>query len=364
MAQSKILLGSKAFMERLEEVGSNAKDSLLAQAMTFEGDAAGRWLIDTMKASPAKDKRLLVDSYSKVVINDHFVKSYKYLKDSDFRKEVRATTRLIQEAKSSGIEVEFTNPVGWLGQKYPLRNHKKMVVVDGETSFLGGINFSDHNFEWHDMMVELHDEKLGMSLVSDFNSTWKGLNQSRFIQTDEGSLYLFNGVKSNRLYEDLFQHIQGAKKTVQIISPYISEPLLGVLRLVAANGVEITVVSPQENNKSIFKNIILSEQKKGYFKLKEYPGMSHMKAILIDDDKLIFGSSNYDLVSYYFEQEVVFVSEDPNLIEDFMTKVMTEVREVSKADQFSSFDTKKASVIMNLLDKVGGFASRTFLRPH
>lgn len=351
-------------MERLERLAGNAQDSLLAQAMTFEGDAAGRWLIDIMIASPAKDKRLLIDSYSKVVINDHFVKSFKYLKDSDFRNEVRATTRLVAEAKSAGIEVMFTNPIGWFGQKYPLRNHKKMVIVDGETSFLGGINFSDHNFEWHDMMVELHDRTLGASLVSDFNSTWRGVNQSTSIRTDQGELYLFNGVKSRVLYEDLFSHIKAAKKTVQIISPYISEPLLGVLRMIAANGVEITVVSPQENNKSIFKNIILSEQQKGYFHLKEYPGMSHMKAILIDDEKMIFGSSNYDLVSYYFEQEVVFVSEDVNLIEDFKTKVMMEVREVSSADQFSPFETKKASTIMNLLDKIGGFASRTFLRPH
>ncbi|MEO9488406.1 MAG: phosphatidylserine/phosphatidylglycerophosphate/cardiolipin synthase family protein [Ekhidna sp.] len=351
-------------MERLEKVAGEAKDSLHAQAMTFEGDAAGRWLIDIMKASPAKDKRLLIDSYSKVVINDHFIKSFKYLLDSAFRNEVKETSKLIKEAKKAGIEVKFTNPIGLLGQKYPLRNHKKMVVVDAEISFLGGINFSDHNFEWHDMMVELHDKKLGDHLVSDFHSTWNEVNQSTSVKTDEGTLFLFNGEKSKTLYENFFEHIRSAKKSVQIISPYISEPLLGVLRKVAANGVEITVVSPQENNKSIFKNIILSEQRKGYFKLKEYPGMSHMKAILIDDQKLIFGSSNYDLVSYYFEQEVVFVSNDQHLVQDFKTKVMTEVREVSNDDEFSPLQTKKASITMNLLDKVGGFASRTFLRPH
>ncbi|MEP1035429.1 phosphatidylserine/phosphatidylglycerophosphate/cardiolipin synthase family protein [Ekhidna sp.] len=351
-------------MERLEKIAGEAKVSLLAQAMTFEGDDAGKWLIDIMKASPAKDKRLLVDSYSKVVINDHFVKSLKYLNDAAFRNEVKETANLIDEAKSAGIDVKFTNPIGLFGQKYPLRNHKKMVIADGKISFLGGINFSDHNFEWHDMMVELYDEKLGNNLVSDFDFTWKGVNQSIAVETNEGMLYLFNGAKSQSIYQHLFQHIKSAKKSVQIISPYISEPLLGVLRSVAANGVEITIVSPQENNKSIFKNIILSEQQKGYFQLKEYPGMSHMKAILIDDIKLIFGSSNYDLVSYYFEQEVVFVSEDQHLIKDFISKVMTKVSEVSDTEVFSWFQTKKASTIMNLLNKVGGFASRTFLRPH
>ena len=351
-------------MQRLEEVTSTANESFLAQAMTFEGDEAGKWLIEIMKASPAKDKRLLIDCYSKVVINDHFILSKKYLSDKEFRSEVKATKSLIKDARNEGIEVKFTNPVGILGQKYPLRNHKKMVIVDGKHSFLGGINFSDHNFAWHDMMVELSDAKLGSSLTQDFTKTWDGTNQSTTSKTDDGQLYLFNGSKSKSLYDDFFGHIKSAKKSVQIISPYISEPLLGVLRSVAANGVKITIVSPQENNKSIFKNIILSEQQKGYFELKEYPGMSHMKAILIDDEKLIFGSSNYDLVSYYFEQEVVFVSQDNDLIQDFKKKVMSEVSEPTGNDQFSKFATWKATALMNLLDKVGGVVSKTILRPH
>ncbi len=350
-------------MKRLEEASGKAKNSFLAQAMTFEGDAAGMRLIDIMKASPAKDKRLLIDSYSKVVINDHFVKSLKYIKDTSFRHEVKRTYQLIEEARTAGIQVSFVNPVGFFGQKYPLRNHKKMVIVD-DSSFLGGINFSDHNFAWHDMMVEIVDEKLGKSLKGDFDQTWSGTNQSRTTKTDEGQLYLFNGSKSKDLYDDFFDHIKQSKKSIQIISPYISEPLLGVLRSVAANGVKITIVSPQENNKSIFKNIILAEQKKGYFELLEYPGMSHMKAILIDDEKLIFGSSNYDLVSYYFEQEVVFVSEDKELIGEFKSKVMSEVRQPKEGDEFSDIAAWKASALMNMLDKIGGVMSRTILRPY
>lgn len=363
MAKSKILLGSEAFMKRLEEVASNASQSFYAQAMTFEGDQAGKWLVEVMKSSPAKEKKLLIDSYSKLVINDHFIPSLKYFQDLEFRNEVKETSKMVKEAQQNGIEVKFTNPIGFLALKYPLRNHKKMVIIDGKISFLGGINFSDHNFAWHDMMVEVSDKKLGKSLVEDFEKTWQGHNQSRTIETDKGQLYLFNGSKSKRLYQSFFDHIRGAKKYVQVISPYISEPLLGVLRSIADKGVEITVISPQENNKSIFKNIILSEQEKGYFHLKEYPGMSHMKAILIDDEKLIFGSSNYDLVSYYFEQEVVFVSEDKALIREFQEKVLADVGAFN-ADSVSAFGKRKADFLMGMLNKVGGFMSRTFLRPH
>lgn len=363
MAKSKILLGSEAFMKRLEEIASKASDSFYAQAMTFEGDSAGKWLIEVMKSSPARKKRLLIDSYSKLVINDHFVPSIKYFNDQQFNHEVKETKRLVLEAQKNGIEVRFTNPVGFLALKYPLRNHKKMVVVDRKTCFLGGINFSDHNFAWHDMMVEVSDQKLGESLVEDFDNTWDGKNQSRTIQTEQGQLYLFNGSKSKDLYQSFFEEIKGAKKHVQVISPYISEPLLGVLRSLADKNVEITIISPQENNKSIFKNIILSEQEKGYFRLKEYPGMSHMKAILIDGKKMIFGSSNYDLVSYYFEQEVVFVSEDRELISEFKEKVLADVTDFN-FESVSNFGKRKADLLMGLLNKVGGFMSRTILRPH
>lgn len=364
MGKSEILLGSDAFMKRLEKIAAKAKNTFYAQAMTFEGDTAGRWLIDIMISSPAKDKKLLIDSYSKVVINDHFVPSLKFFFDKEFRVEIEATRRLIKEAKAAGIGVKFTNPIGLFGYKYPLRNHKKMVVIDGEHSFLGGINFSDHNFAWHDMMVSLADPDLGKHLTRDFRWTWHGKNQYGSASTASGELFLFNGAKSKGLYEQFFDQVREAKKSVTVISPYISEPLLGVLRSVAANGVKIVIISPQENNKSIFKNIILAEQQKGYFELKAYPGMSHMKAILIDDKKLVFGSSNYDLVSYYFEQEVVFVSKDSDLIDQFREKVLSDVKSLPKDDGFTKWELKKAVGIMRALEKIGGFASRTFLHPH
>lgn len=364
MENSQILLGSEAFKRRLEIVSQNAKQSLFVQAMTFEGDSAGEWLINTMRNSPAKNKKLLIDSYSKVVINDHFVFSTKYWRDKKFRDEVKRTKRLIAEAKSAGIKIKFTNPIGFFGQKYPLRNHKKMVIVDSEYSYLGGINFSDHNFEWHDMMIELYSADLGESLANDFNETWKGNNQSISINTDKGSLYLFNGAKSKQLYDQLFSNILAAKKKVSIISPYISEPLLGVLKKTADKGVDITIITPKENNKSIFKNLILAEMKKGYFQLKEYPGMSHMKAVLIDDEKLIFGSSNYDLISYYFEQEVVLSSDDTEIINQFKKEVLSEVKDYNEQERISTWNVKKASFIMSLVNRFGKISSRSILRPH
>lgn len=360
---AKILVGSRQFMEHLKEVALAARESFYVQAMTFEGDAAGEELIDIMIASPADDRRLLIDSFSKVVISDSFVFSTRYLKDSAFRREITQTRALIKKVEQSGVKVRFTNPVGWLMSKYPLRNHKKMMIADDKVAFLGGINFSDHNFEWYDMMIELKDGKIAKCLAQDFQSTWLGKNQSSVFEFIDSSLWLFNGAKSERLYDRFFERIRSARKSVQVISPYVSDPLLSVLKETSAKGVGISIISPEENNKSIFKKNLLSELSKGYFKLLHYPKMFHLKAILIDDEMLFFGSSNYDLVSYYFEQEVVFTTTGTQLVSEFKNAVMKPMLEAAAVFDSTPPKSGASAHIMKMLNAFGKIASRTILKP-
>lgn len=350
-------------MQNLSARAASASHALFVQAMTFEGDKAGEQLIRLMMESPAKDKRLLVDSYSKAVINDSFVFSPKYVLDKEFRDEVISTRRLIKMARENGIAVKFTNPLGFLMMRYPLRNHKKMVIVDEETSYLGGINFSDHNFEWHDMMIGMEDNAIGKLLADDFKSTWEGKNQSKTVSTKDTAVYFLNGRKSFSLYENLFDKIKKAKHSVEVISPYVSDPLLLVLRETATRGVQTSIISPSENNKSFFKNLLYSELRHGYFDLYEYPGMSHLKAILIDGKTLLFGSSNYDLISYYFEQEVVVELQDESLIADFKKQILNPARKKSLQVE-NATDSIKPRLVMNALKLFCRISSKTILRPH
>lgn len=361
---SRVLIGAQAFMKDFEERSLEANDSIMVQAMTFEGDAAGEQLIDVMLKSPAKQKRLLVDNYSNAVINDSFIISPKYLKDKSFRDEVANTKAILEKAKENGIEVGWTNPLGFLMLRYPLRNHKKMVVVDGKTTYLGGINFSDHNFEWHDMMIAIEDEAIGESVSDDFDKTWLGENQSLATTHDDSTIYFFNGVKSADLYDKLFRVIKSAKQTVEVISPYVSNPLLKVLQGASNNGVDVSIISPEKNNKGIFKNILLSELEKGYFKMYEYPGMSHLKAILIDGNTLLFGSSNYDIVSYYWEQEVVLESHDEALIGEFKDKILDPAKKEAKEVVSGRSGWSASSSIIKALEIFCRTTSKSVLRPH
>lgn len=361
--QSKILVGAKEFMEALKSRALAATQSLYVQAMTFEGDTAGESLINLMIHSPAKDKRLIIDSFSKVVVSDHFVFGPKYWKDKNFRAEVRNTYQLIEKARSHGIQVKFINPTGPLMLQYPLRNHKKMMIVDRVYSYIGGINFSDHNFEWYDMMVELVDAHTSNELHQDFLQTWRGVNQSNVLNLDQNQLFFFNGIKSEHLYEEFFDLIRNAKENILVISPYISDPLLPILIEKAKSGIALEIISPAQNNKGIFHDYMISQYTKGLFDLTHHPGMFHLKAMVIDGEILVFGSSNYDLISYHFEQEVVVVCEETSLIQEFINKIVDPMKEISKPYVPNGVSSVKSKVILKIVSMLSHIFSRSFLKP-
>ena len=207
MNDSTFLLDAKTFMDDLDYFATKAKFSFYVQAMTFEGDEAGQALIDIMSKSPAKDKRILIDAYSTVVVNDRFVFSRHYIFDKDFRSEVQATKKLITKAKERGIKIKFTNPIGFFMSRYPCRNHKKIISIDGNRCYLGGINFSDHNFAWHDFMMRCDKKAISTAIHKDFLNTWEGNNANQRYRYEDDQLYLFNGIKSQALYDEFFQEI-------------------------------------------------------------------------------------------------------------------------------------------------------------
>lgn len=356
-----LLVDSEEFMNDLEHRILKAKNRVLIQAMTFEADKAGMRLYGALKESLATKKILCVDAYSLVNINDGWAFGARYLTNTDHRSEVNSTREILKSSGEFGVKVVITNPIGFFGEKYPFRNHKKLMIVD-EVAYLGGINFSNHNFAWHDFMIRISDSMVVEALAKDFRITCQNKNQSGTNTTDSGRLYFMNGASSSQQYGQLFDEILKAKRSVTILSPYVSDPLLTKLSELNTS-VKISIVTPRENNKSLMKNALYGRIRKSNFKLYEYSGrMSHLKAILVDDTKLVFGSSNFDIVSYHLEQEVVMVSEDENLIAQFKERILNPDIENSQVVDLKSLNTYwAAQLAMFLLKRV--VAVLAFFRP-
>ena len=319
-----ILLGAPAFMARLEADVAAACQRVLVQAMTFEADGAGLALVHALRRSAAGDRRLLVDAFTHHVINDRFVNAPLALLDRPLQREARATRRLFAALERDGIPVGITNMrVGPFMARYPLRNHKKMIIVDGDLCYIGGINFSDHNFAWHDMMIRCRDRDLAAFLTGDFDATWQGRNLSRAGRFGSGTVYSLDGGRSRSLYRPLLGCIAGARKSLYVHSPYVTPPFADAVCQAAQNGARVTVLCPGKNNKPLAAAGLAAGLAHPGIRFRRLDGpMSHLKAILVDGQFLLAGSSNFDLISYHLEQEIMVLFHQPALARAFMEKVL------------------------------------------
>ena len=239
--------------------------------------------------------------------------------DRPFRDEVRATSAMFRDLVANGVGVRVTNPFGPLYSGRPFRNHKKIIVAD-DVAYVGGINFSDHNFEWPDLMLRLEGPAAGL-LAQDFDWTYRG--EGRAWSTDAGSVALhgLDGRTNPVSFAPLIELIAAARSSVFVISPYFSFPFLEALGRAAAGGAEVTLVTPQANNKPFIRDYLSWAAPRLGIQVRLAPQMIHMKGVLIDGRTLIAGSANFDFVSYRAEEEIVAVVSDPAVCAAFAREV-------------------------------------------
>jgi len=323
MAKVKILIDSQNFWDHLAQDIKSAKKNIYLQTLSFEGDQTGQSLLKVLTDTKADDIKIISDQYIKYVINDKFIYSLKNLLDEKLQDEVKATKKLINSFKDNNIKVKILDPPGIPLIKIINCNHKKIVQIDDQISYIGGINFCEHNFLWHDMMLRIEDPAISYFFQTDFLKTWNGedLDLSQTFENIE--IKLTNGNNNKKYFQRVIDLIASAKKSIFIESPYLTFPFYKPLREAKNRGVEINIITPQNNNKKIIGEYIKWEAARSNFNLYHYPEkMTHLKAMLIDNHILITGSSNFDFLSYRIYKETIIIIKDKKIIDDFKEKVI------------------------------------------
>ncbi len=329
-----LLIGSKQFWDRLKPEILNARKRVYIQTLSFEGDSVGLDMAQTMIRSDAVDRRIVVDHYSNHIINDRFIYFPGNKGDKELWAEVASTRQMITNLNQNGVQAVFVNPFGWLYCHIPRRNHKKIIVVDDNICYIGGINFSDHNFTWHDMMVRIEDPRVTEFLAGDFLLSCEQKHFGGELEVENMRVISFDGKNNTRLFAPLMDKIEYAQKSIVIHSPYLCQPFTGLLRKASERGVSITVFSPLNNNKIQLQEYIQWESRRSGWDLYLYRDeMLHLKSMLIDDTYLVLGSCNFDYFSRYFEQETIAIITDEVLIGDFKDRVIE--KDISRSVKYS-----------------------------
>lgn len=239
--------------------------------------------------------------------------------------------KYINQLKEVGIEVHSFLPMhfGRFISSINYRNHRKIVIVDGNIAFTGGINVSDKYIKgdpilgvWHDMHLQLKGPIVN-SLQAVFAVDWSFasskddvLSAKYFLQQPNMGSSIAQTVSSgpdsnfSSIQQLYFSMINRAKKYVYIINPYIipGEALLVALQVAALSGVDVRLLLSANSDSFLVKWTVRS-----YFedfleagvKIYLYPdGFLHSKVIVSDDELTSIGTANLDIRSFEQNYEV------------------------------------------------------------
>ena len=319
----RLLVDSDEFATQLLQDISAARSRVYVQAMTFDADRAGLGIAQMLMDGAAPDRRVLIDDVSRYIVSDRFIYSPGNWWDRELRREWRATRNLAEEFRRQGIGIKITNPYGRFWRRFFARNHKKMAVIDGRISYIGGINFSDHNFAWHDMMLRIDNPDIAAFLEEDFLSTWDGRNKSAFRSFPGIDFYLLDGRSNAQTFESVLDLIRAAREDIFIESTYFALPFFDRLREIGPDRPPTVLLTSEVNNWPQMRHYVPWEARRSGIDLRLYPGrLTHLKAILVDGRELIMGSANFDFFSYFIYQEIVAVVRDPAVIASFKKRVV------------------------------------------
>ncbi len=266
----------------------------------------------------------------------------------------------VQSLRQQGIRVSAFHTNKGKGNRFQInfRNHRKILVVDGETAFIGGLNIGDEYLgkdpklsPWRDTHLQVYGpgvQALQSSFLGDWywatgdlpEVAWQVYPHS---DTNATALMLPTGPADTLPGCQLFfiHAINLAQSRLWIASPYFvpDESVLTTLKLAVMRGVDVRIILPNHPD-HLFVYLCsfayYSELQSVGIKLYRYKqGFMHQKIILIDDAIAGVGTVNLDNRSFFLNFEVMgFIIHPP-----FIQSVETMLR-----------DDLAASIAVNLED--------------
>ncbi|HBD20009.1 MAG TPA: cardiolipin synthase [Arenimonas sp.] len=337
---ARLLVGGEATFDALLEAICGARHHVHVEYYIFEPDRTGTRVRDALaaKAREGVEVRVLLDAVGSGRLG-------------------RAFLAPLLEA---GAELAWFHParLRWLWRpRLNLRNHRKIVVVDGRVAFTGGINVTDDENEavnpraFHDLHLRLEGEIvrwLQLAFLEDWHyatgvaprddGLWPAAAPGRMV-----AQALPAGPDSpwEPVHRVKVEAIHQANHRVWLVTPYFvpGEAARMALTSAALRGLDVRVVVPARSDSRV-----VSAAARSYFdeltaagvRVFEYqPRMLHSKALLVDDDTCIIGSANFDHRSFRLNFELSVLLHDAGVAAGLEAEILATLghcREVRAGD--------------------------------
>lgn len=337
------------FHKRGFGVCANTKSTYLAE---------GRIFLEDVFETISKAERFVFIEFFILAEGELFDRLLALLKDraahgvevkmifDDFGNIKRFSAESLEALRQAGVSVHIFNPVHeYVNRLYfNYRDHRKIVAVDGDVVYTGGVNLADEYAGiierfgyWKDGGVRLEGEG-AWDLTKSFMQMWErcgGTLENEFdyyrpIHTvkAEGFCQSFvDGPENNpdNPAEDVYiQMIDSAKRFLYITTPYFvpTADALRALCIAGDGGVDVRLIlpgTPDHRYTDIVAESYFGELIKHGVKVYRYtPGFLHLKSVMADREAAFIGTVNMDYRSFQIHYECGAILYGASAIEDLL----------------------------------------------
>ncbi len=275
--------------------------------------------------------------------------------------------RYLQSLRSGGVDIRNFHAIRHSRSRLQVnfRNHRKIVVVDGDVAFTGGVNIADEYMgrnpafgHWRDTMVRVEGPVVAqLQFVFAEDWLWSSGDRldldwaPRIARENMNALVIAPGpadsLETGALY--FVNAISAAKRRIWIASPYFVPDIdiLTALKLAALRGVEVRILVPETGDHWLVWLAAFAhfdEVRHAGVEIWRYrDGFMHQKVLLVDDDIASVGSVNLDNRSCRLNFEVTLMAFDAG----FSAKVEAMLtRDFAKAIKLDIYLTKQPSFVL------------------
>jgi cardiolipin synthase len=319
----------KMYNLMLNDIG-NAKSYIFIETYKFANDHLGERFRDalTRKARQGVSVRIMIDSWGKGPISETF----------------------FEEMIRHGAEVKFFEKIKLntdIFTRGHRRDHRKIVVIDDEISYIGSANITGYNLNWRELELRMKGEisatfrkifEQNFESFNPYNITTK-INYSRTMKY--GDFEIIRDVPSiplQRIRKRFTQMIRSAKTSIVIETPYFLPGYLLRKALMDAGkrGVDVKVIMPKHSDVrmvDLLRNKYFGMYYKNNVKLLFYtPYNLHAKLLMIDDRTFSVSSANFDYRSFRYQYEISLIGQEPEVLR----QLQVHVREtLSSSEEFN-----------------------------
>ena len=289
-----------------------AKSSVHLEYFNFRNDSIAGLLFDILreKRKEGVEVRAVFDGFGNDSNNQPLKKTH------------------LKALHEDSIEIYEFDPIRfpWVNHIWP-RDHRKIVVIDGEIGYTGGMNVADYYLvgteqvgEWRDMHCRIEGPAVN-ELQDIFIRFWEKLTKEKltdekyFRGTEAGNKMVGIATRephtTNKIMRQFYiSALDNAKDSVKIGNPYFcpTSSVIKALKRCAERGVKMDIIMSSKYDVPLVPDVVyynLRKLMKRGAKIWRYrPGFHHSKIMMVDGKYCTVGSTNLDARSLRFDYEI------------------------------------------------------------